>query len=457
MNKQLDPNILIKQSNLRQWIEDLPYANPAGVAEQIHFALEQLNLYTKPLPNRWQLLELFLRPFETILNTYQEIILNQRDSNLKSSDKLLMEKTEKITKILASGFKRCIQDDVLANKGKLPEHAKLVIFQAMRCLNLARLFDFLYYRTASPRSWREMGNLYRLGRKMGILHEPVAIPASSMLSESTIEREFLRGILLSLADPSRLSRDNIWRVYLYLDIWVPQAKIIEHNAARPADDNFLVDLRKADVVIPFSPDKIPDEIKYSLVLDTSLLIILVEEQISSLQPDPDRSIQGIPMLKGEQAEKLLQYMHQNWHGRPERRFIRTKQQDRLVAVRGLEAVCHFLEQGRKSETKKNVAELIQRTELGVDTAKAWASGSSNQSYDTFTWYQLNISDGGMAILADTSFLNKSHIGQLILAKSQTQQDGPAWRLGVIRRAKQKNKISMELGIEFLRGKVTAIE
>lgn len=459
MKYNLDQNTLIKPGPLQQWVDELPYANPAGVAEQLLYALEQLNLYPKPLPNRWKLLEPFLRPFETILDTYQEIVLHQREATLKTNDRVLLEKTEKITKMLASGFKRCIQDDLLNGKVKKTEHAAPLIYWTMRTINLSRLFDFLYYRNATPRSWRELGNLYRLSRKFKILSTPIEVPTTKSLEESTIEREFLRSILLTLLDPSRLARDDIWHAYLYLCIWVPQARIIALEDAKPAAAIFLIDLKMADSIRPLKAEDKADPSKYHLVLDTSLLIYLLEDQINSMQTNPDKTIQGIPMLKGDLAEKFLQHMHQNWQGRPTRRFVRTNQRDRLIAVRGLDAVVDFLEERRSIHKQKTGAQVIQQTDMHADTGNSWSHPSSpnKKVHDTFTWYQLNISEGGMAILADATFLNKSHIGQVILAKSQSDADIPALRLGVVRRAKQKNKISMELGIEFLRGKITPIE
>ncbi len=457
MMYNLDPSTLTKPGNLKQWVDDLPFANPTGVAEKISYALQQLNQYPKTLPNRGQLLELFLPPFERTIKSYQEIVLRQRDNDLKSSDRLLLEQTEKATKMLANGFKQCIKDDVLSNKSKQPEQAALLIYWALRCINLLRLFDFLYYRSPPPRTWREMGSLYRLGRKLNLLSQPVLVPSTKALAESTIEREYLRGILTTLLDPSRLTRDNIWSAYSYLCVWAPQAKLSDCNNPQPAADNFLIDLNTAEAIRPFDPSKVPDDGSRCLILDASLLNYLIEDQINSLLAKPELKINGFDLLNPEQAEQLLQYMYQNWHDRPKRRFVRTTQSDRLIAVRGLGAVCDFLERDGPAVPRQNKGRFIQRTDLEADAGKAWASSNSQASYDTFTWYQVNISDGGMAILADNSFINKSHIGQIILAKSQSATVGATWRLGVVRRAKQKNKISMELGIEFLRGKITPIE
>jgi hypothetical protein len=452
-----NPETITKPNALRDWADHLPYAYPLGVAQSLYKTLFQLNRHPKPVPQRQELMEIFLEPYLNI------VPLVQGDS--KQSDKLvgshreramLYQLIEKITTEIAYGFKKVIRDEEFNKKQKLPDALSTSIYWTIYCCVLTILFDLSAYRPESRSVWREILQLYLIAHQNGVATAKFSDPYTEANCLPNIDSEFIRILLLLSLDPLQLTRKEIWCTYRKLTSSAQLARLGNFIRLEDTSGLLLVDLLGVERTKPLQPDMDPEDPERFLILDVSYLMSQVEEQLASLISDSEHKAAPVGGLTIQQSVQLLERMLQHWQSRPSRQHPRKEQYERLLATGGIDAVCHFLKQGSLATQQESFGTDEHEEIHAFDVHGYLSSSATEKSHATYSCRQTNISEGGMAIVTNQSEVGDLPIGQVVLAESEQAQGEARWRTGVVRRLIQRSQSTVEIGIQFLPGKVTAV-
>jgi hypothetical protein len=457
LDRAANPETITKPNVLRQWADHLPYAYPLGVAQSLYQTLFRLNRHPKPVPQRQELMEIFLEPYLRIVHLVQGDT-TQPDKTVGSHREraMLYELIEKINTEIAYGFKKVIRDKEFNKKQKLPDALCTSIYWTLYCLVLTILFDLSAYRPESRSVWREILQLYLIATQNGVATAKFSeLPAEGNRLPS-IESEFIRILLLQSLDPLHLPRKEIWSAYRYLTYGAEMARLSNFVRLEDTSGLLLVDLLGMEETKPLRPDMDPENPERFLILDALHLLSVIDGQLATLAPNFKEKAIVMEGLTKQQSSQLLKHMQQYWQSRPSRQHPRTEQYDRLVAVGGIDAVCHFLRQGSLAPLQETPGGDEQEEIHAFDVQGYLSSTTSEKkSHATFQCRQTNVSESGMAMVCNQSGVSDLPIGQVVLAESEQAQGPMKWRAGVVRRLVQRSQTTVELGIQFLPGKVTA--
>jgi hypothetical protein len=456
LDKVANPGTITKPAALQEWAGHLPYAYPLGVAQSLYKTLYQLNRHPKPVPQRQELMEIFLEPYLSIVPLVQGDSKQSDASSGSHRDRaMLYELIEKINTEIAYGFKKVIRDQEFNKKLKLPDALSTSIYWTIYCCVLTILFDLSAYRPESRSVWREILQLYLIAHENGVATAKFSDPYTEANCLPNIDAEFIRILLILSLDPLQMTRKEIWSLYRYL---VSGAQLARLGGFVRLDDTsglLLVDLLGVERTGPLQPDLQPDDPDRFLILDAGHLMSEIEKQLATLGPDSKSKAQPVEGLTKQQSIQLLERMLQLWQSRPARQHPRKEQYDRLLAAGGIDAVCHFLRQGSLAPQQENTNSEEQEEIHAFDVHSYLSSTATEKKHPTYSCRQTNISEGGMAIVTNQSDVSDLPIGQVVLAESEQAQGEARWRTGVVRRLIQRGKSMVEIGIQFLPGKVTA--
>jgi hypothetical protein len=452
-----NPDTITKPGALQDWADHLPYAYPLGVAQSLHKTLYQLNRHPKPVPQRQELMEIFLEPYLSIVHLVQSDTKHaDRSSGSHRERAMLFELIEKINTEIAYGFKKVIRDQEFNKKLKLPDALSTSIYWTIYCCVLTILFDVSAYRPESRSVWREILQLYLIAHQNGVATAKFSEPHTEANCLPNIDSEFIRILLLLSIDPLRLTRKEVWSVYHYLTSGAELARLGGFVMLEDTSGLLLVDLLGVERTRPLQPDTEPDDPERFLILDASHLISAVEDQLATLEPGSKEKAVPIEGLTKQQSMQLLQRMSQLWQSRPSRQHPRKEQYDRLLAAGGVDAVCHFLRQGSLTPQQEDSGSDEHEEIHAFDVHSYLSSTATEKSHATYSCRQTNISEGGMAIVTNQSQVSDLPIGQVVLAESEQAQGEARWQTGVVRRLVQRSQSTVEIGIQFLPGKVSAV-
>lgn len=454
LDPEPDPSTITKSGQLKQWVENLPYAHPEGMAREILSTLQRLNRHPKISQQRTELMELLLPPYLNILQLFREKMLKRGSASLHRNNALFFDLVEKINVEMAYGFKRVIKDELLANQQKPPEQLAGAIYWAMYCLIQAILLDLSSYQQESRSVWREILQLFQLASMYNVADQPIQTTIQANEESPRIISEFKLILLIFSLDPLHLSLSDLWASYTFLLHWASIARLGRLPEKDRPTESLLVDMRGVDKIKPFSPEQKVDVKRYCLLV-TSPLSKSIDHTLASIRSRQMGKVKGLDGLNETQAEQLLQRMLLFWRAHPLRGFPRREQYDRLLVVAGIDAINDFLRKDTAHADYRHHRTRRSEELQGTDVNTSFTAAPREVRHHTYHWRQLNISEGGVGVVVQQSGINGFPIGQLVLIESEGAVEHAKWRLGVIRRLIQQNSSMLELGVEFLPGKASA--
>ena len=188
------PAVLLAPRELRAWIDGLPLANPPRCAQMLQQQLRLLVRDPQPGARFGALLELYQRPFDSLLEIVRERLHSFGDS-AGPLDQLEYQSVELLSE-LAFGHLRLANQAIAA--GKAPGHADLC--RAMRLLDNALNIERLHYHRLDPDAWRLVLGIYLHGEHLGLGERNC--PGTATPGEpASLRSLFFRSLLVSLSDP----------------------------------------------------------------------------------------------------------------------------------------------------------------------------------------------------------------------------------------------------------------
>lgn len=442
-----NPNTITNIQQLRNWIDNLPYANPLGTGKLLLKSLSLLNRHPETLSNRAQLMACYLTPFHNLIKSAR----CQETTRVLRSEAELYTLTEKIIIEMTYGFKKTINETALKQKSWLrPANLSTLLYFALESLTLEMMFSFFKYRLEPANAWQEILQVYLLSERLGVSQEIINDPTIPGENRANIHLSFKRILLIRLLDPFKLELNEVWQVFDYLGWWGDKARITEIPASvEKPSGQFQVDLYGVEKPRPIDPENPPGDKTHYLMLNITQLSVLINKHMQSLDSDSSEPIPGTEGLDKASMGRMFRHMLLAWHLQPKRRHPRQDRFEWLVTACGINDVSHFLNEGKLAASSQALQDEqsveildIMRPNLPV-------------SHSTFRWRQTNISESGVGLEMSPDDAKNLHVGQIVLTESEQVSGDQMWTAGVVRRLILRDNSTMVAGIQFIQGRISS--
>jgi hypothetical protein len=190
------PAVLLAPRQLKQWVEQLPLANPTRAANDI---LQQLRLQVRdPDPGHrlGALLQLYAYPLEALLEIVRERLAGNPDNALPL-DQLEYQVVEVLNE-LSAGYIRIANDRI--RHGKPPQAEDL--YRALAALEQALHIKRLHYHRRTPEDWASQLRLFAHAENLQVADLVQKAPIRRADQPSTVRGLFLTSLIIDLCDPN---------------------------------------------------------------------------------------------------------------------------------------------------------------------------------------------------------------------------------------------------------------
>ncbi len=315
----------------------------------------------------------------------------------------------------------------------------LVRLAHYRCIDgKFRLFRYGHW---IPAQWRDLHELYEMARMRGWQREPFALPDDGEgTSPITIEREYIKGLLLMRLDSGSFTPDQVEWVSRTLEEWVDPLTLVPPPGSGA---NFYVDvsgtqgLKRADK--PRAGGRL-------LFLDTSPVYAHVVERMRWLPEQQEQA--PAPGELPAREQKLLLMRLAALYG-PEAlayspRAPRKPADIEIRVVVGLQAltravaeVGRIADEAKSSEARHSYDEITQMVNptANPDSVARRVRGSH--------WRVVDMSDSGCRLVAPSSDAPTT-LGEMIAFR-----DPDGWSLAVVRRMQRQQVDEVICGVEII--------
>ena len=332
-----------KETQLRQWLQQLPLTQAQQVSAPLYTAVHEISRLQTPWENRLHLLELLRIPIHQTLNGLARKYLNQPlilpEAALKTATV-----AQAIQKHFLNGYLAVVRDLCLKMR-KSPEKAAqtpemaLSIQRALTALGLLLLRSYQLYLPISAQVWAEIHALYRIACGLGIEQQPVEENLPDHRGLKNIHHCYLQILLLATARPNQLRQEEIESTYRLLDLLAPAAELQGYNPAGK-DNLFMVLLDGTSPPFYKSNWRVTDEPPAStdlMELRTTQLVLRLEDIYKATTPGADKS----PLPTGVKlTAALTRHLEQAWSHLAMRSFARHEANTDIEITIGLTNI-HF--------------------------------------------------------------------------------------------------------------------
>ncbi len=443
-----NPETITNPAELGDWVEHLPVTDPAATVETLLDSLKLLNRHPKAVPQRYQLMRIYLRPFMELMQRSRQLLQARAVGERHRNDNLFLQFMEELCREMGFGFKRTLQEALEPSWVSANQQASMadIIYWTTQCLTFDLMFAFADYRPEPRSTWPEFMKLYLLSKQRKISRGAVDDPYALAGASPSVGLAFLRALLISLVDPYKLRRGDVWNAYDYLSHFAKNAQVGTFRVPEVEGGFFLVDLKGARKAQPFRFEKVPPRPREFLLVNVNPLNSVVHRHFKMLEINPDVEIEGLYNMEGPQAMHLFRTMLVSWHISPARRHERIEQYDWLTAICGLSNICCYL-QGDECTAEEEPEE--EEVEISHHLTQIVAVDRK-----VYRWRQTDFSASGMGVVLPLSEAKALQVGQLVLIESEQGRSGGRRRVGIVRRLVRRDNANMEAGLQFIGNNIT---
>lgn len=419
-----------RASKINEFIRNLPFSDPTKAASDLIEELQILNRQKIAYSNRVNALEAYriaaIQISEALIPQFSYASLP-----ISKNQKDYAETAVRLWQEIAYGYKWALID--LQNKIIYSDKsAALVIQRAIHAIKETAFIDYLTYQTPSQSTWAELHQLYFCALQQNaqalVINENLAGS-----EESSVDDVYTQVLLLALANPHRLSSQDIIKTNAYLSKVSHAAKLSPIGFIESNVGVFLIELDGNKPPTPYAKNHGEPNGETDLLLLTAEVAKRIHTHLKRLQEGSLPSDGSLPSnaLNGT-YEDLLTHLITHFGKSPLRVFSRAKQNDGIELGIGIYDAHYFAP--KIGNDYKN---------LVVKSAAIKPS----------RWQILNTGAGGYALRKFNSSQVSMQVGDIAAIKNN---ETLIWELGVIRWASINELDQLDIGFELISPSVKAI-
>lgn len=483
-NKSKKSAFNFKINAIDQWFDALPLANIRVSTKNIYKALKESNSQQVSYKKRLYFLEKLHEPVMDLTIHLKKLNLN-RELPLDEKHQRIAILLRKLHSQVSIGYKFVLRDLMKCQffifcPGKSRLMAQVIV-RIIRHHSLSLIASYQFYNSPYKGLWSDIHCLFLLAHQQKLLNKKVSDPSLQLITETTIKNVYLEILLISVADPYRMSQHHTYSIFRQLEEWSALADIHQHT---DSDDknSLMLDLSKdSHPTFITSPGK--TNARFIWTLDTSKL-------------DYAHLIEHFDSSESQTTEinaDLLKQLSLSWGIVPNRQHNRRPAKSRLTVAIGLNNV-HYVLNGHaepewlKQQISDNEFELSEHNQPGshfsartvestvkvndiwgeVFSGKTLLSGEKepeslkanpeikSNPNDPKEWDMINESIGGYCLLWDKGDSINAKVGEIIAICHEEEKKEGYWFVGTIRWIKCVDTHKMQIGVQIMAPNAIAV-
>jgi len=437
-------------SGLKMWLEALPMANPGVAARMLFNAVKELNGYHIEPSVRLKLLEMLRAPVRLVTVTLDKQVLNM-PFPLPAQKRQFGEVSRDFQVEMANGYRLALLD-VMSGRDSIPFLKGAMVLGAL-CKSIvylreALLKSYLCYSAVPPLVWLDLHKLARFADQLNLLDKTVEDDFALGRSKATIAEFYLAPVLLSLANPYRLSQRELNDLSLALELWSKHAVL---KTQRQGEEGFPIQM-DADL----EPGR--------TVREGDVGIVWAVETEALARALIDSVVDGRASLRSKRAEPLVldgdfvQGVAGSYGVSAERGFERLPARHQLQTVIGLDALHYMVANRMDFQTFTRMTSEGPKEIDARQTASNWTGLNADQFRPTVIQARvLDQSLGGYRVMWENADSVRAKVGEVVgLSTGSDDDEDQQWMTGVLRWLRVHADAQIEVGIELISRRVTAV-
>lgn len=291
----------------------------------------------------------------------------------------------------------------------------LVIMRALEALKNEAQVNYLTYTLPSSSLWSDLHKIYYHALQLSL--ETLQVEDHAQTAHKTINAVYCHTLLMHLASPQRLDKQNIRAMAHYLGRLAKYAQLRGIGFIENPAGVFLVELDSSKAPVPYLKSRSVPNAETDILLVTVEVARSIHQQLKYIQENKHLVAQPLPINALEVVdEDLLKHLIKFFSYTPIRAFSRIEKNDSVqVAIGMSEASTLFRSQRRAKENHYH------------------------------TWDIINISPTGYALKTLNSHTFSITVGEVVSIKESGRDD---WSLGCVVWLITKSDF-IEVGIKLL--------
>jgi hypothetical protein len=472
-----------RPKRIKQWLEALPLGDTDESANRLHSVLEHTNKVKISAPTRLKMLKelypTYLFCTQALKKKFLNVSFPLNNRALKTVDQTLA-----LDKELAIAYRICCVD-LLTHSHFFDKKAMAhAFFMELHINARTQLTHYQIYSPEPTDFWEVVYALYRLAEQKNV-HTLSIKTLDEQPRLSTVENQFKQILLLSLANPYHLGKNEITKVHALLNGLASYSKLINPETENQGDAHFVTCLTK---------DRPPQELHLVKLiqrdecrfLDNSALIKQMTVRLNKIQKELSQQASQLKQNDLRLLELYRGLVH-NWGIRSKRSFTRQSVSGEVDMSIGLNSTHYVIDACQQDplnqendseqislthEELENPLDIIHTT-FSLDpmtedaTTSHWNKNNLSHinlsqvrgkytdqdipqpKYDYTQWKTLNAGAGGYCLLWDHDRSSHAQIGEIIALRDSGENNDQNWRVGVVRWMQYIRQSGVKLGIQIL--------
>lgn len=425
-------------------------ANPGVAARMLFNAVKEINGYHVEPAARLKLLDLLRTPVRQVTLTLDKQVLNM-PFPLPAQKRQFGEVSRDFQIEMSCGYRLALFD-LMSGRDSVPFLKGSMVLgalcKAMAYLREALLKCYLCYSAVPGLVWLDLHRLARFAEQLNLLEKTGEDDFALVRGKATVAEFYLQPVLMSLANPYRLSQRELSDLSLALELWSKHAVL---KVKRSAEQGFPIQM-DADL----EPGRTNRDGDPGIVwaVETESLARALLEQIND----------GRVAIRCKRAEPLVlsgefvEGVAGSYGVSAERGFERLPARHQLQTVIGLDAV-HYMAAG--CVDFQAFTRLAGDNPRGSDThanAANWTGLNADQFRPTVIQARvLDQSLGGYRVMWENADSVRAKVGEVIgLSTGSDDDTEQQWMTGVLRWLRVHSNSQIEVGIELLSRRIRAV-
>lgn len=443
----------VDAAGCKLWLKELPLTNIQAVQGDLREQLGLLSHYGLPALERLKMLEQ-LRESVAYITGELGKKYHGKPIPFASLEQTAWNNVETLWRDLGANYLLCLQANIDGDAGVAPFTA-LITQRVMSCM-VKQMLEYSHAFCPAPAAlWRSLHTLYAHAEERGVAAKRIKDSLNREDGSDSSEGTYARALLLSLADPQRLSSRQLLQLDRWLDKWAARTPMSIEQPPTPALPLVAVDLAGEDGPVIFTGQAMAQK----RFLDTERTAMSIRKRIKFLHGGGDPAAAGL----GEDCvqpgcEALLTAIYRRWcEAQPSRAHERNSTEKPVQLCFAFPAIHFFLNNDtpfkQPGETLDLAPEIMEDMRMyGRVTKRTEKLLVARLGFTLENWRCLDRSAGGFR-LARGGEGERVNQNQLL---SLRPEDDEHFTLAVVRWLTANDDGSISIGTRALPGIPSAL-
>jgi hypothetical protein len=418
----------------------LPFANQTQLAETVLTSLGRLNRYPDQVKKRFELMEIYTTPCVRLSHGHTQ---HKSEAPLHLIRRVMLE--------MGYGYSH-LANECICNKANRKNLQRLnhAIYYAIKYFIMEFLLACEDFDCRSVRAYRDITRLMTYAEEQNIQRNQIEDPDQPEPEYATVIHQYNRFLLLLLLDPCHLQAGEPRMCFDLLNAFAGKAKITAPTPETEATGRYVIDRLGEVPPYLYFPECLNNLAQPRFTLfDLSPVSKELHQKLRHMERSDEGKPDVIAKLTRQEATNLLARMLKSWHIRLKRDSERHTTSGEVLLWLGIEAIYAYLT-GNSKSSQGDEDEITMTHLSGLQ-----GEGTTTRGYQ-YSAMRINQSRSGVALKIAKSATTLPQVGELVLFSSHQQRQENEWKIGIIKRILNSQVNQLDIGIQFIVGKIEPI-